>query len=148
MPVNTHFSRSSRNRDISGSTIKNMETIQTAPTIDDVLNYEEELLSTVEKQSSIECNPRAKELLLKLQVLLKSRGVRSFVNLLAERKFSLSSLQKIAEIDDTLDELRVMNLDLPYPDKRFLLEQGKTERAKRNMMMTLIFGLFGFEWVK
>lgn len=70
-------------------------------------------------------------------MLLKSRVVSSFVDMLAARKFSLSSLQKIQEIDDTLDELRVMNWDLPYPEKRFLLEQGKTERAKRNMMMTL-----------
>lgn len=118
------------------------------PTFEEVLNYEEELLSTVEKRSSLERNPRAKELLLKLQVLLKGRAVRSFVELLAARKFSLSSLQKIQEIDDALDELRVMNWALPYPEKRFLLEQGKTERAKRNMMMTLLFGLIGFEWVK
>ena len=65
------------------------------------MNYEEELLSIVEKQSSIEHNPRAKELLLKLQVLQKGRAVRSFVDLLVARKFSLLSLRKIQEIVGT-----------------------------------------------
>ncbi len=125
-----------------------MELNKSYPTIEDVLKYEEELIVFVENQIDKDNNPRSKELLLKLQVLLNSRVVQSFVNLLAVRKFSLSSLQKIKEMDDILDELRIMNLNLPYPDNFFLLEQGKEERAKRSMMMTLIFGLLGFEWVK
>ena len=125
-----------------------MELNKSYPTIEDVLKFEEELIGFVENQIEKENNPRSKELLLKLQVLLNSRVVQSFVNLLAVRKFSLSSLQKIKEMDDILDELRIMNLNLPYPDIFFLLEQGKEEREKRSLMMTLIFGLMGFEWVK
>lgn len=125
-----------------------MELNKSYPTIEDVLKYEEELIEFVENQIDKENNPRTKELLLKLQVLLNSRVVQSFVNLLAVRKFSLSSLQKIKEMDGILDELRIMNLNLPYPDIFFLLEQGKDEREKRSLMMTLIFRLMGFEWVK
>ena len=50
--------------------------------------------------------------------------------------------------DDALDELRVMSLNLPYPEEQFAIDQGKTERNKRNIMTVLLFGLFGFELVK
>ena len=121
---------------------------QRYPTIEDVLKYEEYLLDSVEKQVDAEVNPRTKNTLRNLQVLLKSRCIKSFIDLLSIKKFSLSSFQKIQEIDDALDELRVMSMNLPYPEEQFILDQGKTERNRKNVMTILLFGLFGFEWVK
>lgn len=118
------------------------------PTIEDVLQYEEYLLDAVEKRIDAEVNPRAGIILRNLRVLLKCRSVKSFIDLLSQKKFSLSSFQKIQEIDDALDELRVMSLNLPYPEEQFAIDQGKTERNKRNIMTVLLFGLFGFELVK
>ncbi len=120
---------------------------QRYPTIEDLLQYEEFLLSAVEKQVLAEVNPRAKAILHSLQVLLKSRAVKAFIDLLSQKKFSLSSFQKIQEIDDSLDELRVMSFNLPYPEERFIIDQNKTDRNRRNVMTILLFGLFGFEWV-
>ena len=121
--------------------------IQDIPTLEDVLKYEEDLIGAVEKQVDSAQSPNAKAILLRLQVLLKSRVVRTFVEHLNERKFSLSSMKKIQEIDDALDELRVLELNLPFPEKRFILEQGKKERAGKITMMAILLGLFGFEWV-
>lgn len=121
---------------------------QRYPTIGDVLKYEEYLLDAVEKRVDAEANPDAKIILRRLQVLLKSRSVKSFIDLLSIKKFSLSSFQKIQEIDDALDELRVMSMNLPYPDEQFIIDRGKTERSRRNVLTILLFGLFGFEWVQ
>ena len=121
---------------------------QRYPTIGDVLKYEEYLLDAVEKRVDAEANPGAKIILRRLQVLLKSRSVKSFIDLLSIKKFSLSSFQKIQEIDDALDELRVMSMNLPYPDEQFIIDRGKTERSRRNVLTILLFGLFGFEWVQ
>lgn len=121
---------------------------QRYPTIGDVLKYEEYLLDAVEKRVDAEANPGAKIILRRLQVLLKSRSVKSFIDLLSIKKFSLSSFQKIQEIDDALDELRVMSMNLPYPDEQFIIDRDKTERSRRNVLTILLFGLFGFEWVQ
>ena len=121
---------------------------QRYPTIGDVLKYEEYLLDAVEKRVDAEANPGAKIILRRLQVLLKSRSVKSFIDLLSIKKFSLSSFQKIQEIDDALDELRVMSMNLPYPDEQFIIDRGKTELSRRNVLTILLFGLFGFEWVQ
>ena len=121
---------------------------QRYPTIEDVLKYEEYLLDAVEKQVNAAVNPRAKVVLRRLQVLLKSRSVKFFIDLLSIKKFSLSYFQKIQELDDALDELRVMQMNLPYPEERFIVDQGKAYRSRRNVMTILLFGLFGFEWVK
>lgn len=121
---------------------------QRYPTIEDVLKYEEYLLDSVEKQVDAEVNPRTKNTLRNLQVLLKSRCIKSFIDLLSIKKFSLSSFQKIQEIDDALDELRVMSMNLPYPDEQFIIDRGKTERSRRNVLTILLFGQFGFEWVQ
>lgn len=112
------------------------------------MKYEEYLLDSVEKQVDAEVNPRTKNTLRNLQVLLKSRCIKSFIDLLSIKKFSLSSFQKIQEIDDALDELRVMSMNLPYPDEQFIIDRGKTERSRRNVLTILLFGLFGFEWVQ
>ena len=125
-----------------------MEEVQRYPTIEDVLQYEEYLLDSVEKQLEAEMNPRAKVVLRQLQILLKSRSVKSFIDLLSLRKFSLSAFKKIQEIDDALDELRVMSLNLPYPEEKFIINQGKANRSRKNIMTMLLFGLFGFEWVR
>ena len=121
---------------------------QRYPTIEDVLKYEEYLLDAVEKQVNAAVNPRAKVVLRRLQVLLKSRSVKFFIDLLSIKKFSLSYFQKIQELDDALDELRVMQMNLPYPEECFIVDQGKAYRSRRNVMTILLFGLFGFEWVK
>lgn len=122
--------------------------VQGHPTIEGVLQYEEYLLDSVERQLDAEMNPRAKVILRQLQVLLRSRYVKSFIDLLSVKKFSLSAFNKIQEMDDALDELRVMSLNLPYPEEKFIIDRGKTDRTKRNIMTMLLFGLFGFEWVK
>lgn len=105
-------------------------------------------MDAVEKRVDAEANPGAKIILRHLQVLLKSRSVKSFIDLLSIKKFSLSSFQKIQEIDDALDELRVMSMNLPYPDEQFIINRGKTEHSRRNVLTILLFGLFGFEWVQ
>lgn len=125
-----------------------MAELQRFPTIGDVLQYEEYLLDSVERQLDAEMNPRAKVILRRLQVLLKSRSVKSFIDLLSLKKFSLSAFKKIQEIDDALDELRVRSLNLPYPEEKFIIDQGKADRSRKNIMTMLLFGLFGFEWVK
>lgn len=121
---------------------------QRYPTIEDVLRYEEFLFGEVERQLDAELNHGAKMILLRLQVLLKSRSVKSFIDLLSIKKFSLSAFQKIQEMDDALDELRVMRMNLPYPEEQFAISQSKTSRKRRDIMTMLLFGLFGFEWVK
>lgn len=113
-----------------------------------LLRYEEFLFGEVERQLDAELNHGAKMILLRLQVLLKSRSVKSFIDLLSIKKFSLSAFQKIQEIDDELDEMRVMRMNLPYPEEQFAISQSKTSRKRRDIMTMLLFGLFGFEWVK
>ena len=98
-------------------------------------------MDAVEKQVNAEANPSAKIILRRLQVLLKSRSVKSFIDLLSIKKFSLSSFQKIQEIDDALDELRVMSLNLPYPDKQFIIDRGKSVRNSRNVLTILIWSV-------
>ena len=117
-------------------------------TLENVLKYEEELIDAVEKLIDSVQNPDENDILLKLQVLLKSSALRTFVEYLNTKKFSLFSMKKIKEIDDALDELRVEGLLLPYPEKRFILEQGKKERVCRITMMAILLALFGFEWVE
>jgi len=121
--------------------------IQNTPTLEDILRYEELLIDAVEKHINSDNNPNSKNTLLKLQVLLKSRAVKTFVDQLGEKKFSLKSFRKIQEIDDTLDQLRIMSLNLPYPQEYFLHEQGKDKRARRNTLMAIFLGLMGYEWV-
>lgn len=118
------------------------------PTIDDVLKYEEALIDAVEELIKSNQNSNVRTLILRLQILLKGRAVKTFVNYFNKRQFSLSCFKRIQEIDDALDELRVRNMHLPYPEEFFILEQGKMCRARRNTMITLLCGLFGFEWVE
>lgn len=118
------------------------------PNIEEFLKYEEDLLAAVEKQIVVESNPRARVLLDCLQITLKSRAIKTFIDSLSARKFSLSSFHKIQEIDDALDELRILNLNLPYPEERFLIEKGKRERAQKYVLFSLLFGLFGIQWVE
>ena len=121
---------------------------QNTPTLDDVLRYEEELIDAVEKHINSDNSLNDKDILLKLQVLLKSRSVKTFVDQLGEKKFSLASFKNIQEIDDTLDQLRVKSLNLPYPQEYFLLQQGKDNRAHRNTLIAILLGLMGYEWVE
>lgn len=58
---------------------------QRYPTIEDLLHYEEFLLDAVEKQVAVEENPRARAILKSLQVLLMSRAVKSFIDLLSQK---------------------------------------------------------------
>ena len=118
------------------------------PKIEELLKYEEDLLAAVDKQIVVESNPRARVLLDCLQITLKSRAIKTFIDSLSARKFSLSSFHKIQEIDDALDELRILNLNLPYPEERFLIEKGKRERAQKYVLLSLLFGLFGIQWVE
>ena len=118
------------------------------PNIEEFLKYEEALLAAAEKQIVVESNPRARVLLDCLQITLKSRAIKTFIDSLSARKFSLSSFHKIQEIDDALDELRILNLNLPYPEERFLIEKGKRERAQKYVLLSLLFGLFGIQWVE
>ena len=118
------------------------------PNIEDLSKYEEDLLEAVEKQIIVERNPRARVLLDYLQIALKSKAIKTFIDSLSARKFSLSSFHKIQEIDDALDELRILNLNMPYPEERFLIEKGKRERAQKYVLLSLLFGLFGIQWVE
>lgn len=122
--------------------------IQNYPTIDDVLKYEEMLVDAVEKQLNTFLDPKAKTILLKLQVLLKTKAVKTFAEQLRERKFSLSSFKKIQEIDDALDKLKIMSLQLPYPEECFINKQRKMERAINSVMTALLCAILGFEWVE
>jgi len=117
------------------------------PTIDDVLKYVEVLVDAVEKQLAANLDPKTKDILLKLQVLLKTNSVKTFVEQLHNRKFSISSFKKIEEIDDTLDELRIMSLQLPYPEECFFIQQRKINRRKENVMTAIICAIFGFNLV-
>lgn len=119
----------------------------TAPTIEDILKYEEVLEKAVDKQIEVEQNPKAKSVLLRMQVLLKSRAIRKFVDNLRARKLSWPLLNKIREIDEALDELRLIQMNLPYPEMRFLLDQSKKEKAQKYVVLALLLGLFGIEWV-
>ena len=56
-----------------------METAQKYPTVEDVLKYEDVLIDAVEKQVCAEPNPKSKAILLRLQAILKSRAVKSFI---------------------------------------------------------------------
>ena len=122
--------------------------IQNAPTLEDVLRYEEELIDAVGKHINSDNSLNDKDILLKLQVLLKSRSVKTFVDQLGEKKFSVTSFENIQNIDDILDQLRVKSLNLPYPQEYLLLQQGKDNRASRNTLIAILLGLMGYEWVK
>ena len=117
------------------------------PTIDDVLKYVEVLVDAVEKQLAANLDPKTKDILLKLQVLLKTNSVKTFVEQLHNRKFSISSFKKIEEIDDALDELRIMSLQLPYPEECFVLDQEKKKRRMKNVTTAIFCAICGFEWV-
>ena len=117
------------------------------PTIDDVLKYVEVLVDAVEKQLAANLDPKTKDILLKLQVLLKTNSVKTFVEQLHDRKFSISSFKKIEEIDDALDELRIMNLQLPYLEECIVLDQGKKKRKMKNVTTAIFCAICGFEWV-
>lgn len=117
------------------------------PTIDDVLKYVEVLVDAVEKQLAANLDPKTKDILLKLQVLLKTNSVKTFVEQLHNRKFSISSFKKIEEIDDAIDELRIMSLQLPYPEECIVLDQGKKKRRMKNVTTAIFCAICGFEWV-
>lgn len=117
------------------------------PTIDDVLKYVEVLVDAVEKQLAANLDPKTKDILLKLQVLLKTNSVKTFVDQLHNRKFSISSFKKIEEIDDAIDELRIMSLQLPYPEECIVLDQGKKKRRMKNVTTAIFCAICGFEWV-
>lgn len=117
------------------------------PTIDDVLKYVEVLVDAVEKQLAANLDPKTKDILLKLQVLLKTNSVKTFVEQLHNRKFSISSFKRIEEIDDALDELRIMSLQLPYPEECIVLDQGKKKRRMKNVTTAIFCAICGFEWV-
>ncbi len=117
------------------------------PTIDDVLKYVEVLVDAVEKQLAANLDPKTKDILLKLQVLLKTNSVKTFVEQLHNRKFSISSFKKIEEIDDALDELRIMSLQLPYPEECIVLDQGQKKRRMKNVTTAIFCAICGFEWV-
>lgn len=116
--------------------------------IEDLLKYEEVLLDAVDKQIFVEINPGARILLASLQIALKGRAIKTFIDSLSARKFSLLFFHKIQEKDDALDELRILNLNLPNPEERFLIEKGKKERAQKYVLLLLLFGLFGIQWVE
>lgn len=117
------------------------------PKIDDVLKYVEVLIDAVEKQLAANLDPKTKNALLKLQVLLKTDSVKTFVEQLHNREFSISSFKKIEEIDDALDELRIMNLQLPYLEECIVLDQGKKKRRMKNVTTAIFCAICGFEWV-
>ncbi|MBQ3751818.1 MAG: hypothetical protein II865_11025 [Bacteroidales bacterium] len=117
------------------------------PTIDDVLKYVEVLVDAVEKQLAANLDPKTKDILLKLQVLLKTNSVKTFVEQLHNRKFSISSFKKIEEIDDALDELRIMSLQLPYPEECFVLDQEKKKRRMKNVTTAIFCAICGFNLV-
>lgn len=120
---------------------------QNKPTIEEFLEYEEHLVDAVLKQSKIEQDPKAKTVLLNLQLLLKSRTIKTFIDYLRIKRFSISAFKKVKEIDDALYELRVLKMNLPYPEHYFMIEQGKKELSQQYTMLALLFGLFGFEWI-
>lgn len=120
---------------------------QNKPTIEEILKYEEFLIDAVLKQSKIEQDPKAKTVLLNLQLLLKSRTIKTFIDYLRIKRFSISAFKKVKEIDDALYELRVLKMNLPYPEQYFMIEQGKRERSQQYTLLALLFGLFGFEWI-
>ena len=117
------------------------------PTIEDILKYEEYLVDAVLRQSKIEQDPKSKAVLLYLQILLKSRAIKTFIDYLQIKQFSLSAFKKVLEIDDALYELRVLKMNLPYPEQYFVLEQSKKERSQKYIMLALLVGPFGFEWI-
>lgn len=120
---------------------------QNKPTIEEILKYEEFLIEAVLKQSKIEQDPKAKAVLLNLQVLLKSRAIKTFIDYLLIKRFSITAFKKVKEIDEALCELRVLKMNLPYPEHYFMIEQGKKELSQQYTMLALLFGLFGFEWI-
>lgn len=111
------------------------------------MKYEEFLVDAVLKQSKIEQDPKAKAVLLNLQILLKSRVIKTFIDYLQINQFCISAFKKVQGIDDALDELRVLKMNLPYPEQYFMIEQGKKERFQKYIMLALLMGLFGFEWI-
>lgn len=74
---------------------------QNTPTLDDVLRYEEELIDAVEKHINSDNSLNDKDILLKLQVLLKNRSVKTFVDQLGEKKFSVTSFENIQKLMTT-----------------------------------------------
>lgn len=115
--------------------------------IEDIFNYVEFLMESVEKQITESSSDSDKKSLICLKELLKGNHVRNLVDGLKQHKVIIFEYHKIAEIDNLLDELYLRHLNLPYPTEYFLKEQRKKDRAHRMTLIIFLLGLFGFEWV-
>lgn len=115
-------------------------------TVNQFLEYIQFLVASVDKQLETEDNPSVKILLSKLHTLLKSDAISKLLNSLSRHKVNVSAWKEVAEIGDSLDELHIMRLKLPYPNEHFALNRKKQENAQRTALSLLILGLCGFEW--
>lgn len=124
-----------------------IQTNKTALTIDGLFRYVDYLTGCVEEQHSKQQDGDTGVILACLKKLLKGNHVHKFVDGLAKRQVNIPAYHKIVEIDDSLDELYLKQLALPYPQKVFALDQRKRIRAQRMTLMIILLGLYGFEWV-
>ena len=116
-------------------------------TIDDLFRYVDYLSECVEYQLSKRQDRETESILFRLKLLLGEGHICKFVDGLTKRKVNIPAYHKIVEIDDSLDELYLKQLALPYPQEVFAKDQRKSERTQRMTMMILVLGLCGFEWV-
>lgn len=124
-----------------------MNTIKNTITIEEFFKYVEALAVEVERQLFCEEDAHKRQMLLRLKSLLAANHCKDVVEGLNRRQVNISAIHKIEEIDDTLDELHISELDLPYPDKYFMKEGKKRMRNQQVTMMILLLGLMGYEWV-
>lgn len=124
-----------------------MKMNNTTLTVDDFFRYVDYLSECVEELLSKQQDRNTEIVLVRLKQLLKGNHVRQFVDGLTKRQVNIPAYHKIVEIDDSLDELYLRQLALPYPQEVFAKDQRKRERTQRMTVMVLLLGLCGFEWV-
>ena len=124
-----------------------MNTLNNTITIEEFFKYVEFLLGEVERHLSGEGDAHKRQLLLRLKSLLVANHLKDVVEGLKMHQVNIPAIHKIEEIDDTLDELHMAELDLPYPEKYFVKEARKRMRSGQISIMILLFGLMGFELV-
>ncbi|MBP5487381.1 MAG: hypothetical protein J6Y06_07140 [Bacteroidales bacterium] len=116
-------------------------------TIEGLLKYVESLAKQVEEMLQFSTSAKERELLTRLNFLLKAGYVAKVIDGLTNHKVIIPAIKKIEEMDNILDELYLRELHLSTPEEYFYKELRKKDRAQHMTLLILLWGLFGFEYV-
>ena len=116
-------------------------------TYNEIVAYLKLLKEAVDVGLSKAPQAKSRQHLLRLKMLLGMDSVNRFYNDFVRKRFNISACREIEEMDNIIGELRVMQFNLPEMEAREIVSNVRSENEKRTTLLSLMLGLFGFEWV-